>query len=264
MSEPGVILRKYLRRKQQSNPKYSLRSFARDLKVSPAFASRLMNGKQEIPIARLARIAQILDMDELALKDLKKAITLSFMDSLGLKARDFGLSQAHLSGFSDKPSSAKAMTVLDPWFNLAIMDLTTCEEFLAEPSWIARRLGIKKEDAARSLDFLKSNGWIELRDGQYSKTEQQIRLPTRQSLSIVRGFHKSMLEKGIQEMYRKTDEASFRDRLITSSTVAVNRANLPAAKERMAELQIELAEILRDGPCTEVYDLSLLLFPLSR
>ncbi|NUN06840.1 MAG: DUF4423 domain-containing protein [Bdellovibrio sp.] len=65
-------------------------------------------------------------------------------------------------------------------------------------------------------------------------------------------------------MQNKTDEKSFERRLITSTSIAANSKNIPRAKEKLAEVQLEIAEILREGPCDEVIDLTLILFPLTK
>lgn len=266
--KPHAILKKYLSRKQKANPRYSLRSFARDISVNPAFASRLLSGKQSVPAARLTRIAQVLELDALALKDLKKALAKEALAEIGLSLDELTepvqKKSASVLTFDEKPFTAKEMSVLSPWYNLFILELATCTDFEGEPAWISKRLGIKKDEAKRGLDYLCSNGYLVEENGRLKKTGMQMRLPTRSSASIVRQFHRSVISRAILEMFRATDEASFKRRLITSASIAVNPANVEAAKERLASAQIEIGEILRDGPCTEVYGLNLSLFPITR
>jgi uncharacterized protein (TIGR02147 family) len=262
--KPHQILKKYFLRKQKANPKYSLRAFARDLKVSAPFASRLFLGTQEIPLKRLGQIAKVLDMDILDLKDLKNAIAKEFLNTLGLSSKDFVEPPKQvLSTFEDKAMTLKEMSVLSPWFNIAILELVTCEDFKSDAAWMAKRLGIRPDQAETSKTYLIRQGYLKEVRGVLQKTDRHLRLPTKNSLDIVKRYHKSMMDLAAKEMFRNGDSRSFENRLITSTSIAVNPANIPLAKERLAEVQLEVSELLREGPCTEVYDLTLVLFPLT-
>ena len=70
----GAILKLYFDRKRVSTPAYSLRALARDLKVSPAYVSQVFNGKKPLPESRLAEIIRILDLDDIAVLQLKEAL----------------------------------------------------------------------------------------------------------------------------------------------------------------------------------------------
>lgn len=263
--KPHQLLKKYLERKQKVNPKYSLRAFARDLEVNAGFVSRMLNGTQEVPLKRLGQLAKILELDAVALKDLKKAIAFEFMSEIGISSKDMAInSKQSLVTFEEKAMTAKEMSVLSPWYNIAILELCTCENFQANSKWIAERLNITVAQAEKSVSYLQTNGYIKEEDGQLIKTHKHVRLPTKQSAEIVRHFHKNMMELAVKEMFQKTDNKSFNERLITSTSIAVNPENIPAAKERLAEMQLEIAEMLREGGCTEVYDLTLALFPLTK
>lgn len=263
---PHLIIKKYFARKQKVNPKYSLRSFARDLDVNPAFVSRLLNGKQEIPVQRLDQIAKILEMDSLTSKELKKSMATKLLKEMGLDANEVGKNKStSILQFDDRAMTAKEMSVLSPWYNITIMELVTCADFRMDTGWIAKRMNLTKDQVERSLSYLLENGYLKKDvDGQVSKTNKQLRLPSKLSVGIIRQFHKSMMELAVKEMFQKISDKDFAERLITSTSIAVNKENIPKAKERMLEMQIEIAEILREGECTEVFDLTLALFPLTQ
>lgn len=263
---PHLIIKKYFARKQKVNPKYSLRSFARDLDVNPGFVSRLLNGKQEIPLQRLDQIAKILEMDSLTSKELKKSMAATLLKDMGLDPSEIGKSKVgSILQFDDRAMTAKEMSVLSPWYNITILELVTCANFKMEAGWIAKRLNLTNEQVERSLSYLTENGYLQKdEEGQVTKTNKQLRLPTKLSVGIIRQFHKNMMEFAVKEMFQKTGDKDFTERLITSTSIAVNKENIPKAKERMLEMQIEIAEILRAGECTEVFDLTLALFPLTQ
>lgn len=263
--EPHLILKKYFLLKKKINPRYSLRSFALRLKVNPAFISRILNGKQEIPLKRLEQITDLLGMDSIAVKDLKRSIAKAYLNELGLGGESI---EKHfmpaLDNYEDKAPTDKEMSVLSPWYNITIMEMTTCKYFNRDATWIAKKLNLTENQVEKSIDYLTHNGYLKLVEGNLVKTNKQIRIPTKKSFHIVRQFHKSMVELAIKEMFQNTNDKAFTKRLITSTSIAVNSKNLPRAKVRLAEMQLELAEILREGNCDQVYDLSLILFPITK
>lgn len=63
MSSCRVILQQTLVAKQKKNSRYSLRAFARDLRVSPSFLSEVLNGKYGISRQLARQIAERLGFD---------------------------------------------------------------------------------------------------------------------------------------------------------------------------------------------------------
>ena len=80
---PDVLLRKLLReelgRRQNRNRRYSLRAFARDLRVHHSTLSRVMRGKQRVTAATLAGVAARLglQMDLIKLSESDSAVLTS-------------------------------------------------------------------------------------------------------------------------------------------------------------------------------------------
>jgi cyanate lyase len=85
VSRVHQILKSALEKRQSLNPKYSLRSFAKDLAVNPSFVSRVLTGKQTIPSSRLEQVIETLHMDAHTAKALKIELVRDYMKELGLK-----------------------------------------------------------------------------------------------------------------------------------------------------------------------------------
>lgn len=88
MSRVHHILRSALERRQNLNPKYSLRNFAKDLSVNPSFVSRILTGKQTVPTSRLDQIIQTLEMDAHTSRMLKIELIKDYMKELGLHEKE--------------------------------------------------------------------------------------------------------------------------------------------------------------------------------
>lgn len=266
---PHELLGRFLRLKKERNPRYSARALARDLGVAASYVSGLLAGKKNIPVERLGEIARALGMDEIAFRMLKRAILQAESEklafSLGLAKETKKRRTKKKEVLDDfKEVSQPLMRLLERWYMIAVMDLVTCDNFEEDPRWIAERLGIAPHEARTALEDLKANGLIEKRLDRWVKCADKIRLPTHQSLPLVRGFHNEMIKRAQRDLRERTDHASFSRRSITGLTIAANPANLERARHHLLQAIYECAEILTEGPCTEVYQLNSQLFPLTR
>lgn len=92
------------------NPRYSLRAFARDLKVDPSFLSRLMSGKAEPSVNLTSKIVQRMNLSDgekrrfiaAIVDDRQRNIAKAFIDILAKPDEPSGM--AHRIGASrDRP-----------------------------------------------------------------------------------------------------------------------------------------------------------------
>ncbi len=157
----------------------------------------------------------------------------------------------------------KDYSIFEKWYYLATLDLITCKDFVATPKNIAMKFRISEGAAARALKTLLENGLIEKTAHGFRKTEAQIRFPTTRSLPQIREYHRMIIAQGLENMLMQTSEAAFQQRLISSITFAMNPTHEKRGRERLAELIYEIADIMSDGDCTEVYQLNVQMFPLT-
>ncbi|RYZ64419.1 MAG: TIGR02147 family protein [Proteobacteria bacterium] len=156
------------------------------------------------------------------------------------------------------------MDLWSRWYHIAILDLSTCEDFQSTPEWIGNRLGLKTEVVAAALDYLKHEGYLTEAEGRLQKAAHHVRLPMTKSKAVIRAFHSRMMNKAAEVMESQTGDAAYANRLISGITVASNPKSLERAKERLSLAAHEVADILSEGPCTEVYHLGFQLFPLTK
>lgn len=240
------------------------------MKVTPGFLSFVFAGKKKLPMERLADVAKALAMDEASQKVLRKALLVEWVHE---RQGSLPMAEELLKGETRvKPSSLETreerptseFSVLQKWYLVAILDLVTCADFNEDPCWIADRLSISEEQAAEGFALLLEKGLLEKRGQHFVKVDEKIRYPTTKSIEAIREYHKMMITKALQTMLLETDDISFEKRLITSVSFALNQQKLKAGKERIMELIFEIADILSEGECTEVYQLNVQLYPLTR
>jgi uncharacterized protein (TIGR02147 family) len=257
------ILKIYFERKRLTLPSYSLRALARDLDVSPAYVSTILSGKKSLPEARLKDFIKVLDLDDIAVLQLKNI--LSPPSKKNANDNDEQLSSEDKDFFNKyKPLDKKKYEILNDWYNVAILDLTTCVDFESSPTWIAKKLKITQLEVEISVENLKRLGMLVVVDGKLQKEESKLRFPTKTSQTVIRKFHKQMIKKGFDELDAKTQDEDFAARLIACSTFALNSDKLDLLKEKIQQALYEVSSTASEGACQSVYQLNIQFFPLTR
>jgi uncharacterized protein (TIGR02147 family) len=146
------------------------------------------------------------------------------------------------------------------WYHFAILSLAETVDFCSKPAWISQRLNITEsqaEDAVAKL--LKFGMLVQTTEGQcvasgrsYATTDG---IPSK---SIRSAHHKNFALAANALEHVPIDYRDFR-----SVTVAIDPANLPQAKELIAEFRDRLSNFLEEGEKQEVYKLCIQLFPLT-
>lgn len=266
---PGVLLGQALKRMVRNNPSYSLRAVAKKVGVSAPYLSRVLKGERPVPDARFLALTDALGMDDSSKRRLREAMlrervkgrreTTSFLKEVLSEGKR---ATSTLNSYAE--GGANEHSLLEPWFKVALLDLITCANFQPDAEWIAKRLGIHAAEAKRGFHQLAEAGMIAEKDGRWIKAESKMRFPTRRSMPSVRRYHRRMMEKAIHLLESRTSDKDFAERMITGISFAVNPKRLPKARERLLEMLYEIAEILTQGECTEVFQLNAQLFALTK
>jgi uncharacterized protein (TIGR02147 family) len=257
-SQSVTLLRAHLSRKQRFNPGYSLRAFARDIGVTPGFASQICAGKKPIPASRLPQIRKVLELDDHAEMNLRENLVKENLERAGIP--EAKLKRVSRSKARTALVDRSRYEVLSQWFYLPIMDLLTCVPAPRSAPEISRRLDLPLETVRTALAKLESLGLVENRNGRLEKAVDHVEFPANTPQALIQAYHRQMLEKAASALASPDYDA----RLVTGVTLAVNPDNLKRAKARLSAALQEVIEILTDGPCTDVYQLNTQLFPLTK
>ncbi len=250
------ILRQILLKKIKANPAYSARAFARDIGVSPAFVTMILNGKKTINLNRAVEISQALKLQE---KE-KQALINATMQEAGMDLQVKGvLNRKELIDLSEE----QFMVIAD-WYHFAILDLATTKSFKADTKWIAKRLTLSPLQVEVAIARLIKVGLLKETGGTFKKVHEKIEMPTKLSLTAVREHHRQMMERA-KEQLTKTDQKSFENRMISSMTFSADAERIAEARQKVLDFQQELANFLSAGTnCTEVFQLNVQLFPHTK
>lgn len=247
----GEILTSHLKKIQKQNPRFSIRALASKLEVSHSFLVRIFGDKASVPAKLLPLLIDNLKIDEFGAKQLATAIA----NKKSIKFQQYNPSNKNES--SEDVLSLQVpenhLFLLKKWWNFAILDLLTCDlnvKYTAEV--IARLLPVPIDEIQESLSELKRLGLVKESMRAYSKTDKDIFFPTRGVSEFTRVFYKQTLRLAESKLDEREQE-DFNRRLIMGFSCAVNRKNIPRAKQKLAEALKECALMLADGACDDVY-----------
>lgn len=260
MKKGAQILKRFFERKKTFTPAYSLRALARDLQMSPAFLSEVFAGKKRLAFERIARVAQILDMDPEAVLDLKQTyVPEKLQKSLQLRNKK-----------KRKPKSERVLIgkrsfkILRQWYYLAILDLTTCADYDGTVEQLAERLQLHLETASVATRELIALGLLVREEGKLKKSHESMRFASAVPREDIRNYHSQMLDKA-KSALGNLEEDVWAKRMITGISCAADPQKIEIAKKKLSDCLHEISEYLSEGEgCTEVYHLSAQLFPVTK
>lgn len=230
------LLQTELSRRCERNPKYSLRAFAKALGLSHATLSQMMSGKRPVSRKSLKKIAE-----SLALGPERRA--------LGEPATDY------------ERISIDTFSAISDWYHYAILSLLETPDSKLDPRWIARRLGISLAEAGVAISRLRRLDLVERRGGRWRQKGGRLRVDNVEASAAARKFHRQLLTKALESL--ENDPKPIRD--FEGITLAFDPREMPYAIQRLNSYARELAgELQRRGKPSEVYELTVQFFPVSK
>lgn len=247
------LLQTKLAETQHRNPGYSLRSYSKKLGVHVGALSHILNGKRRVSRELAERITRKLLLDPQSRSEIL---------ALFPEKRKYAKSSS-----SEAPESryleltASQFKTASEWEHFAVMSLVKCEGAKNSAEWIARRLRITESRARQVVERLLQLGLIELdSNGNLTRSKKSYRTPDDYADEALKKHHDETFELARESLYR--DSISERD--MTTVTMAVDPKKMSTAKELIRKFQDDLSELLESGHQTEVYRLSVQLFPLTQ
>lgn len=246
-----VLLTKYEELKSK-NPHFSRRAFSQKLGLSAGSVCELLNGQRKISIKLAERIAQNLSLDPQERAELFK-----LFPEKALRSKE--------SDDSSKPNylrlSADQFRVIGEWYHFAILTLMRTRDFKSDIAWIAERFGLSLAVVKSAVERMKRLDIIH-QDHVGNMTRSKMRYRTSDDVSnaSVRLAHNDCLENARKALETlPVEERDFSALMLTFSP-----EQLPRAKELIRKFQDDFAAEMEAGASTEVYQLYVQLFPLTK
>ena len=230
----SAVLLHELQKRREKNPRYSLRSFARDLQLSASVLSDAINNKRRLSRDNLGRVAARLSMPTLM--------------SIPSTQKD---TPYH------KFSTVEEQQIAYCWYHYALFGLAQLKSNSASPEWISRRLRITAAQAKRALRCLQRLKLIEVRANRMLPLKRNFETSSDIPSAVLRKFHKQNLKRAMESLERNP----ITDRDITSITVAFAESDMRLAKDYIKKFYYRFCKKFESSNGTDVYTLAVQFFP---
>ena len=238
-----VWLQKQFTDRRQKNPRYSLRAFSSSLGIDASTISQFLAGKRAPSQKALTQICEKLSATP---RDLKL----------------LGMLSGHTLGEDDfYRLTVDTFSVMADWYHFAILELTYLSSFKADPKWISAALGISAVEAKTALERLLRLNLLSQKNGKFQKTHETLTNHTGINTSAAR---KTLQKQIIEKALKAVDEVAQEEKDITSMTMAIDPKNLDRAREMIKNFRRDLCGLLEDGTQSQVYNLGIQLYPVSK
>ncbi|QDK45842.1 hypothetical protein DOM22_12115 [Bdellovibrio sp. ZAP7] len=242
------ILSSELLTRKQSNPRFSLRAFAKQLDLSASHLSSLIIGKRNLTPQQAHKL-----LNKLELSPADKSLFLSSAFPHILETPTAQERQTQLIA-DDK------FTFLADWYHFAILSLGDISLNKATPAWVSERLGISELQARDALNRLQRLDLISIKsDGSFKQTGNPLTTTDDIPSGAIKAYHRSVIDLA----KTKLDTVPVEEREYGAITLAINPAKIGKAKKMIRDFQNQLCEELEVGKKKSVYTLSVQFFPVS-
>lgn len=254
--------RDYLRsefgRRTARNSRYSLRAFARDLKLSPSTLSEILKGKYGLERKRALDVAEALSLDAANCEHFADLFEAKFhKNESNRRAAKLRIEQRQSENKST--ISLDAFQVISEWYHLAILELVGIAGAPRDEKGIARRLALPKVLVEEAVARLLRLGLLEKTSTGFRATEEFLSSGNQVPSLAIRNFHGQILNKAMQAL----DFQSVQEREFSSTIFSIDRDRLGEAKADLRRLRLDFAnKFTATQKQNDVYCLSIQLFSL--
>lgn len=252
------ILRRDLMASQAKNASYSVRSFARKLKVSSAALSEILRGRRVITKRTAERFLTALCVHPKEAARLTSQ--LSNRNTVRKEKRNRYVKR-NVDEAAYAELAAEQFDVISCWHHFAILSLAETVGFKSDPIWIARRLGISQSQATKAIETLLRLGlMVRGAGGKLKLTGAQFTTTTDISDLSIRKSHFENLD--VQRQSLENDAVESRD--FSSVIFTFDPSQMATAKKLIQDFRRYFSDTMEQSPKRDVYRLSIQLMPMTK
>lgn len=232
-------LKAEFRKRTSGNPLYSLRAFARDLKLAPSRVSEILAGKQGLSLKKAHEVAGLLKLDS------EEAA--NFTDSVeALHSKIPAKAIAAAQRISMRFQQPDVVTIandsfqtISEWHHLAILQLFELKKFRPFEDEIARLLGLDRAKIDEAVDRLIRLGMLSREKNRLKVTHHYVAVSDGRKSEAIRAFHQQILDLA----RRAITEQSVLERDLSAIFVPIRTADFEAVQNAIQAFRRNLAKI---------------------
>lgn len=260
------ILRQHLAKKKQEKSKLSLRSLAKQVGLSHAYLSQVVNGHRNLPPDVFDDLCDLLDIDQ-ATQEVLLVELLKVQGWKRVPRKDLLETKKTTAVANKKWKSvlAEDFDLLENWFYIPILDATRIAGYDGSAEFLAKRLGLNLSVVRRALDKLERAGYLEKdKNGRLRKAHDFLEFHSKDRVKSIRNFQLQMLDKVKNTVKEQQTPEDVSRRLLLSYTHTISREHVPVISRKIAEMLREFSVEAGSQKPEEVYTLGAFFVPLTK
>lgn len=259
-SDYRQILIRELNTRCAVNARYSMRAFARDLRISPSLLSQVLLAKKGLSVKTAEIIAIQLGWNRTESAYFRALVQMHH--SRTAISRDIARSTIDQMNAATPVRSLEldAFQIISDWYHFAILQALRIKELNGLPARIAKKLAIPKERVIQALARLEKLELVRKNKERWEVCEDTVFTPDGVPSEAIKQFHSQVLKKASEAIYQQpVDERHF-----VSTFIAIDKTALPKIKKRFREFNQSLMDQFGESKTPdEVYSFSFQLFRIS-
>ena len=243
-----------LARRVRVNPNYSLRSFARNLSLSPGELSELLRNKRNLSMKSADKIARALGMNT---REKQHLVLLAQKDRSVRLGIEFELEDKEIAESNRVPETD--FSKISEWYHFAILNLFDLKDFCWNVRWISRKLNLSLTQTKIAMSDLIECGLVRKINGEIVTHKDYIVAGGEMSSMAVKRYHKQLLQKAQESV----EEQAFDKRSFDGIGFCCDLEDLPKIKKEVAKFLDILLERFHKKGGKEIYQMETALFRLT-
>jgi len=244
------------------NSAYSLRAFARDLKLSPSRLNDVLKGRYGLSPNAARGIAKKLNLTESEVDQFCNLVMAKHSRIQKERKSAAALLEKSKKSLKEKQIDNDQFKLMSDWYHLAILELVGLRDRQHSAQAFSMRLGESEDKIQDAIDRLMRLGLLRKEEGGYKAQQDYTMInaglvPSR----LVRRFHSQIMSKAMNSVEGHAPET----RLLNTLVLAVEKDKLPRAQELINEFKKKFnRELGISENATDVYALSIQYFSLTQ
>lgn len=242
------LLKRKFEEARAKNPRFSVRAFAKRLGLSAGATNEILKGERRVSIRMADRLAERLALSPLERAEMLKPFAKSAAAAENADADDL------------LKLTADQFEVIAEWTHFAVLSLVKVKGFKDDSKWIAKRLGIRPDQARATVERLLRLKLLERAEAGLRRTSNRVQTSDDVlDLSIQRAHIEDLerVAKAIREL-----PVEYRD--VSSITIPAHPKLFGRAKLILRQAQDQIADLMETQPATEVVRILTCMFPLTQ
>jgi|GEM_PF-1877951 len=254
------FLKFVLQRRVSKNASYSLRAFARDLKISSAQLSKILNGKKNLSAAQAEEVSVLL-FSEIASRS---AFVSLVANCNNLENKGALIEREHLfnklSGSADFTIETERTNFLSSWLIFSVFEILSLKNAPNTVDEVSKTLSAPIADVRQAFQRLQDLNLVAESGGRYRRIQKRFRTSNNVPSRAIRELHRQFLGKAI----RAIDRQPVGKRYFRAVTVGLNSQYLDELRQLIDGFLFEVSkrELKSENDADCLYQINFQMFDL--